>query len=91
MIVNNESARIERCLSSIKPYISSYVIVDTGSTDDTINKIKFTMNGALPGHVVKEPFVDYSTTRNFALGLARNSEFNFDYILLCDADMELLV
>jgi glycosyltransferase involved in cell wall biosynthesis len=35
MIVKNESKVIERCLRSVKGCIDYWVIVDTGSTDDT--------------------------------------------------------
>ena len=40
MIVKNEEKIIERCLSSVLPLIDSWVIVDTGSTDGTLDKIK---------------------------------------------------
>ena len=40
MIVKNESAIIERCLNAVYPFIDEYCIVDTGSTDDTIDKIE---------------------------------------------------
>jgi glycosyltransferase involved in cell wall biosynthesis len=35
MIVKNEEAVLERALRSALPFISTYVIVDTGSTDST--------------------------------------------------------
>lgn len=35
MIVKNEANAILICLESVKPYIDSWVIVDTGSTDGT--------------------------------------------------------
>ena len=35
MIVKNESQVIEKCLASVKPLIDYWVIVDTGSSDDT--------------------------------------------------------
>ena len=35
MIVKNESAVIKRCLDSVKEIIDYWVIIDTGSTDDT--------------------------------------------------------
>lgn len=37
MIVKNESHVIKRCLDSVKDFIDYWVIVDTGSTDDTKN------------------------------------------------------
>ena len=35
MIVKNEAPNILECLESVAPYICSYVIADTGSTDNT--------------------------------------------------------
>ena len=39
MIVKNESARIIRALDSVKDYISTFAILDTGSSDATIDLI----------------------------------------------------
>lgn len=40
IIVKNESEVIERCLRSSLQYMDTYCIVDTGSTDNTIEIIK---------------------------------------------------
>ncbi len=92
MIVRNESAIIERCLLAAAPHIDCYVIVDTGSTDGTIAIIEATMAAAgVPGQVVRGEFHNFEQARNDALDAARASELEFDYILLCDADMDLHV
>jgi len=39
MIVKNESHVIERCIKSVRPLIDYVFIVDTGSTDNTIDVI----------------------------------------------------
>ena len=39
MIVKDEQAVIERLLRSVSPFIDSYLIVDTGSSDDTADII----------------------------------------------------
>ncbi len=36
MIVRNEQERLEACLDSVKAFTDEMVIVDTGSTDNTI-------------------------------------------------------
>lgn len=87
MIVRDESAVIQRCLESVKPYIDYWVIVDTGSKDDTINLIKQTLQD-IPGELHLRPFDTFSNSRNHALDLAENDH---DYVLLIDADMELKV
>lgn len=70
MIVKNEAHVIERSLTSIKPYIDYYVIVDTGSTDDTMATIQRVMEG-VPGQVVSKPWVNFAHNRNEALDLLR--------------------
>lgn len=90
-IVRNESARIVRCMQSLIEHIDCAVVLDTGSTDDTIELIKdfFEMHRK-PVEVYRHPFDDFSQSRNRALFFARESNEDFDYILLCDADMELV-
>jgi glycosyltransferase involved in cell wall biosynthesis len=92
MIVRDEAAIIERCIDSIAPVVDWYVICDTGSTDDTRERIAaaFVARG-VRGEMHEIPFVDFGTTRNRALDLARASRGGFDYLLLADADMELVV
>lgn len=93
MIVKNEAKILERCLASVAPWISTYAIADTGSTDGTPDLIrKFFDDRKIPG-VVQEgvPFEDFSQARNAALEVARSSPHPFEYMLLTDADMELVV
>ena len=85
MIVRNESKIITRLLSSVLPIIDTYVICDTGSTDDTPNIIKrFFDAHNIPGKVISEPFKNFGYNRTFALKAARNVA---TYALLLDADM----
>jgi glycosyltransferase involved in cell wall biosynthesis len=92
MIVRNEAERIERALKSVAPFIEYWVIHDTGSTDDTVEVIeKFFAGRNIPGHVTHGQFKDFSQARNDALNAARQANYDWDYLLLCDADMELVV
>jgi len=36
MIVRDEARCIERCLASVKPHVDAMIVLDTGSTDDTV-------------------------------------------------------
>ena len=87
MIVRNESAIIQRLLTSVLGFADEYCICDTGSTDNTIEVIE--NFGPLKGRVYSEPFVNFEVSRNHALEEARKT--GADYILLLDADMILQV
>lgn len=89
MIVKNESRVIERCLASVLPVIDYWVIVDTGSTDGTQEKIKkFFDNVGIPGELHERPWKNFGHNRTEALELARAT--NNDYCLMIDSD-EVLV
>jgi glycosyltransferase involved in cell wall biosynthesis/GR25 family glycosyltransferase involved in LPS biosynthesis len=92
MIVKNEMANLERCLASVADHISCWVIGDTGSTDGTQEFIRdFFARRGIPGELHEFPFVDFAQARNEALGRARASTLQYDYLLFTDADMELTV
>lgn len=84
-IVKNEGKIISRLLDSVVGMVDEYVIVDTGSTDDTIEKIR---NHSLPGTVLSAEFVDFGTTRTLGMEKARQMS-RCDYLLFLDADMVL--
>lgn len=95
MIVKNEGERIERALRSVAPFIKNWVIADTGSTDDTKDRIhRFFKDAGIPGDIVDIPFQNFEQARNDALRYAAALLPMFggaDYFLLQDADMELVV
>lgn len=85
MIVKDEAPVIERCLSSVMPYIDDAVIVDTGSTDDTVERIsRFFETHGKPVTLYERPWVDFAHNRNEALRLAEQGDS--DYVLFIDAD-----
>jgi GT2 family glycosyltransferase/Tfp pilus assembly protein PilF len=77
MIVKNEQQNLERCLSSIEKIATEIIIVDTGSTDDTI-KIAKKFNAKIFHY---EWDNDFSAARNFSLSKATQ-----EWILVVDAD-----
>lgn len=87
MIVKNEAPVIRRCLDSVKPLISHWVIVDTGSTDGTQDIIRQHMSG-IPGTLYERPWRDFAHNRSEALQLARP---NADFSLIIDADDALQI
>lgn len=94
MIVKDEAAIVERCLAAAAPWIDAYAIHDTGSTDGTPEIVRsFFERHGVPGEVTHGEFGDFARARNDSLAAAREAaaEHDADYLLLCDADMELVV
>ena len=90
-IVKDESARIERCVRSLLPAIDGAIVVDTGSTDNTCSLLfELFEKAQKPLEIHSAPFVDFSQARNEALRRARESKIAWDWLLLVDADMELI-
>ena len=85
MIVRDEAMVIERCLASVRPYVDRWLIVDTGSTDDTMHRVESAMKG-IPGELVERPWRDFGHNRSEALDLARGRA---DHLLFIDADETL--
>ena len=84
MIVRNEAHIIHEALDSVAPYISSWVIVDTGSDDGTQDLIRNHMAGlGIPGELHERPWRNFAHNRSEALTLAQG---HGDYILIMDAD-----
>ncbi len=82
MIVKNEAPVIARCLASVRSLISTWVIVDTGSTDGTQDVVRACTKG-LPGELHERPWRDFGHNRTEAIELARGKA---DYDLVIDAD-----
>lgn len=87
MIVKNEAKIIERLLDSVVDLIDCFCIIDTGSSDDTVDVIMKYFDGkGISGKIGFYNFVNFEKTRNDALKMTRGMS---DYILLLDADMVL--
>jgi len=84
MIVKNESHIIHEALDCTLPLIDTFCIVDTGSTDNTIEVIEdYYRRKQIPGHVHQRPWKDFGHNRSEALALC---DGHMDYILVIDAD-----
>jgi glycosyltransferase involved in cell wall biosynthesis len=91
-ILKNERAIIDRCINSLLPHIDGAVLVDTGSTDGTPERVMELFAAAdKPVEFHFAPFENFSQARNEALRRARESKCQWDYLLLADADMEFKV
>ena len=84
MIVRNEAHVVHEVLDSVAPYISSWVIVDTGSDDGTQDVIREHMAAlGIPGELHERPWRDFGHNRSEAIALARG---HGNYIWVIDAD-----
>jgi glycosyltransferase involved in cell wall biosynthesis len=84
MIVKNEAHIIRETLDAVAPYISSWVIVDTGSDDGTQDLIRNHMAAlGIPGKLYERPWRNFGHNRTEALTLAQG---HGDYIWVMDAD-----
>ncbi|MBP1761316.1 MAG: glycosyl transferase, group 2 family, partial [Firmicutes bacterium] len=80
MIVKNEEQNIGRCLDSVKNLVGEIIIVDTGSTDRTVEICR-----SYNAQIFSCPWQDnFAQARNF--GLDKVSQ---DWVLWLDADEEI--
>lgn len=87
MIVRNEAAVIERCLRSVHPFINSWCIVDTGSSDGTQLLAQKALQD-LPGKLHERPWKNFGHNRTECVELAVGMA---EYNLTIDADEVLEV
>ncbi len=79
ILTKNEEQNIVRCIRSLKGLTQDILVIDSGSTDNTIPLAEF--EGA---KVIQQTWQGYSNTKNVGNRLAAN-----DWILSLDADEEL--
>ena len=80
LITRNESSHIANCLSSLAGQVDEIVLVDTGSTDDTVQVAE-----CFGCRIFTQPWHDdFSEPRNLGLAMAKG-----DWILYIDADERL--
>jgi glycosyltransferase involved in cell wall biosynthesis len=77
LIVKNEARCLARCLHSVQGVVNEIVVVDTGSTDDTV-RIARECQARVVDFVWED---DFAAARNFAL-----AQTTGDWILVLDAD-----
>ena len=97
-MIKNESKIIKRCIDSAKNLIDGICVLDTGSTDNTIETVNEKISELkaekpdIIGKVFNSPFVNfgYSRTESFHFAKQLVDETGWDpettYGLLLDAD-----
>ena len=81
ILTMNEEKNIEKCILSINKFVDEIIIVDSGSSDNTIEIAKKYTN-----MIFFNKFIDYATQFNWALD---NISIKNDWILRIDADERL--
>ncbi len=79
IITKNEVDRIGECIQSLHPLTDDIIVIDSGSTDGTIKKVK-----ELGVDVFETDWKGYGPTKNFGHIKAKN-----DWIISLDADESL--
>jgi glycosyltransferase involved in cell wall biosynthesis len=79
IITFNEEEHLEKCLKSLKGIADEIVVVDSFSTDKTLE-----ICNQFDVRIIKQEFLGYKEQKNFALKQAK-----YDYILSLDGDEAL--
>ena len=82
MIVRNESATLPRLAATLAGQVDHWTVVDTGSTDDTVQVAREVFAYA-PGDVIEDTWRGFGPSRNVAFDAA---EPHTDWLLTLDAD-----
>jgi glycosyltransferase involved in cell wall biosynthesis len=99
LMIKNEEKIIARCIQSLEKHVDAFCICDTGSTDNTIQKINeyFGSTKSVPYRIFEYPWKNFGESRsesfNCCREYAKSLDWNWDstYALVLDADMELVV
>ncbi|MDL2262210.1 glycosyltransferase family 2 protein [Bacteroidales bacterium OttesenSCG-928-I21] len=76
IITFNEEKNIARCINSVKDIADEILVIDSNSTDRTVEIAKL-----LNAKIVLQKFLGYAEQKNFAI-----QHINNDYVLSLDAD-----
>lgn len=76
IITLNAEAHLQECLSSARDVVDEIVIIDSGSTDQTV-----AIAESFGSRVIQQPFLGFRDQKQFAVDQA-----NHDHILVMDAD-----
>jgi glycosyltransferase involved in cell wall biosynthesis len=86
MIVKDEERVLPRVAESVRDHIDYWTVVDTGSTDGTLEVLDRVFT-PVPGQVIRHEFDGFGPSRNVGL---RAAEQHTDWMLCLDADEEFI-
>ena len=79
VLTRNEASNVADCINSLKPWVDTVIVWDSGSSDETCE-----IASRCGSHVVYRPFDNYAAQRQSAL-----DSVNAEWILFVDADERL--
>ena len=79
VITKNEEANLARCLASVRPLVREIVVVDSGSTDRTLEIAR-----GFADRVIAQPWLGFGPQKQFAIDRAGEA-----WVLSIDADEAL--
>ncbi|MCR5302830.1 MAG: glycosyltransferase family 2 protein [Lachnospiraceae bacterium] len=83
ILTKNEEVNIEKCIRSVKPIVKRIVVVDSGSTDNTVDVAK-----SLGAEVMVHELKPFLYARQFLYGM-ENAGIDTKWVFRIDADEEL--
>jgi glycosyltransferase involved in cell wall biosynthesis len=90
MMIKNEEKRIEVSFDSVKDICRTFVILDTGSTDRTLDVVRsYCAQHNITLHLRETPFVNFEKSRNDLLDFADEVLKHHYFLLLFDCNDEL--
>ncbi len=78
LLVHNESLQIDRCLESLARCVDDVHVVDSGSSDDTVQRAR-----QYTQHVHYHPYVDHASQLAWAF---QHVPFKHEWLVVVDAD-----
>lgn len=89
IMVKNEATVMRDTMEPlIQAGIRSFLILDTGSTDNTIEVVQqiYADYSITDGYIVEQPFIDFATSRNYALQCAEELFPHAGFFFMIDAE-----
>lgn len=83
ILTKNEEVNIEKCIRSVKPIVKRIVVVDSGSTDDTVNVAQ-----SLGAEVMVNELKPFLYAKQFLYAM-ENADIRTKWVFRIDADEEL--
>jgi tetratricopeptide (TPR) repeat protein len=87
VLVHNDQGRVGRALASARSVADRWLVIDTGSTDGTVEEVRRATRG-WPGQLLRRPWVDAGSNRTDLV--ATGAESGARWLLVLDADDELV-